>query len=52
MLLTSAGGSRLPVIAQGVQADEGTVREDPSVQGLGLVCLAPRWGGGRLGTQP
>jgi hypothetical protein len=37
MLPASAGGNRVPVIAQLVQADEDTVR----------ACLDPRWAGGR-----
>ncbi|WP_308286430.1 IS630 family transposase [Streptomyces griseorubiginosus] len=48
MLLASAGGNRVPVIAQLVQADEDTV---PDVihrfNEIGLACLDPQWAGGR-----
>ncbi|MEV6544338.1 helix-turn-helix domain-containing protein [Streptomyces sp. NPDC051665] len=48
MLLASAGGNRVPVIAQLVQADEGTVRDViHRFSEIGLVCLDPRWAGGR-----
>ncbi|MFE9338868.1 transposase [Streptomyces sp. NPDC007063] len=49
MLLASAGGSRVPVIAQLVQADEDTVREViHRFNEVGLACLDPRWAlGGR-----
>jgi hypothetical protein len=48
LLLTSAGGDRVPVLAQLVQADEDTVRDviHPSDE-IGLACLDPRWAGGR-----
>ncbi|WP_341866719.1 IS630 family transposase [Streptomyces swartbergensis] len=48
MLLASAGGNRVPVIAQLVQADEGTVRDViHAFNEKGLACLDPRWAGGR-----
>jgi transposase len=48
MLLASAGGNRVPVIAQLVQADEGTVRDViHRFNEIGLACLDPRWAGGR-----
>ncbi|MDQ0772963.1 transposase [Streptomyces aurantiacus] len=48
MLLASAGGNRVPVIAQLVQADEDTVRVViHSFNEIGLACLDPRWAGGR-----
>ncbi|SED66963.1 Transposase [Streptomyces sp. 2112.3] len=48
MLLASAGGNRVPVIAQLVQADEDTVREViHRFNEMGLACLDPRWAGGR-----
>ena len=48
MLLESAGGNRVPVIAQLVQADEDTVREViHRFNEIGLACLDPRWAGGR-----
>jgi transposase len=48
MLLASAGGNRVPVIAQLVQADEGTVRAVfHRFNEIGLACLDPRWAGGR-----
>ena len=48
MLLASAGGNRVPVIAQLVQADEDTVREViHRFNEIGLACVAPRWAGGR-----
>ncbi|GHJ41321.1 IS630 family transposase [Streptomyces sp. TS71-3] len=47
-LLASAGGNRVPVIAQLVQADEDTVREViHRFNEIGLACLDPRWAGGR-----
>lgn len=48
MLLASAGGNRVPVIAQLVQADEGAVRD--VIHGFnesGLACLDHQWAGGR-----
>ncbi|MCZ4120263.1 IS630 family transposase [Streptomyces sp. H39-S7] len=48
MLLASAGGNRVPVIAQLVQADEDTVRDViHRFNEIGLDCLDPRWAGGR-----
>ena len=48
MLLASAGGNRVPVIAQLVQADEDTVRDViHRFNEMGLACLDPRWAGGR-----
>ncbi|WP_369229025.1 IS630 family transposase [Streptomyces sp. R21] len=48
MLLASAGGKRVPVIAQLVQADEDTVRDViHAFTEKGLACLDPRWAGGR-----
>jgi hypothetical protein len=42
MLLASAGGSHVPVIAQLVQADEDTVREViHRFNEIGLACLDP-----------
>jgi transposase len=48
MLLASAGGNRVPVIAQLVQADEDTVRNViHRFNEIGLACLDPQWAGGR-----
>lgn len=48
MLLASAGGNRVPVIAQLVQADEGTVRDViHRFNEIGPACLDPHWAGGR-----
>ncbi|MGX5207255.1 IS630 family transposase [Streptomyces violaceus] len=48
MLLASAGGNRVPVIAQLVQADEDTVRDViHQFNEIGLACLDPQWAGGR-----
>ncbi|MFF7048213.1 IS630 family transposase [Streptomyces griseorubiginosus] len=48
MLLASAGGNRVPVIAQLVQADADTVRDViHRFNELGLACLDPQWAGGR-----
>ncbi|MFD6185719.1 transposase, partial [Streptomyces goshikiensis] len=48
MLLASAGGSTVPVIARLVQADEDTVRDViHRFNEIGLACLSPRWAGGR-----
>ncbi|WSX34150.1 IS630 family transposase [Streptomyces halstedii] len=48
MLLASAGGNCVPVIAQLVQADEDTVRNViHRFNEVGLACLDPRWAGGR-----
>ncbi|MET8558993.1 IS630 family transposase [Streptomyces sp. NPDC004959] len=47
MLLASAGGNRVPVIAQLVQADEDTVRDViHRFNEIGPACLDPRWAGG------
>lgn len=47
MLLASAGGNRVPVIAQLVQADEDTVRDViHRLNEIGLACLDPRWAPG------
>ncbi|WP_342364936.1 IS630 family transposase [Streptomyces sviceus] len=48
MLLASAGGNRVPVIAQLVQADEDTVRDViHRFNEIGLACLDPQSAGGR-----
>ncbi|GAA2564321.1 hypothetical protein GCM10010398_61450 [Streptomyces fimbriatus] len=48
MLPASAGGNRVPVIAQPVQADEDTVRDViHRFNGIGLACLDPQWVGRR-----
>lgn len=48
MMLASAGGNRVPVIAQLVQADEDTVRDViHRFNEIGLAALDPRWAGGR-----
>lgn len=48
MRLVSAGGNRVPVIAQLVQADEDTVRNMiHRFNEVGLTCPDPRWAGGR-----
>ncbi|MFD9429256.1 MULTISPECIES: IS630 family transposase [unclassified Streptomyces] len=48
MLLASAGGNRVPVIAQLVAADEDTVRNViHRFNEIGLACLDPQWAGGR-----
>ncbi|MGW1711408.1 helix-turn-helix domain-containing protein [Streptomyces sp. NPDC002206] len=48
MLLASAGGNRVPVIAKLVQADEDTVRDViHRFNEIGLACLDPQWAGGR-----
>ncbi|GAA1319046.1 IS630 family transposase [Streptomyces sanglieri] len=48
MLLASAGGNRVPLIAQLVAADEDTVRDViHRFNEIGLACLDPRWAGGR-----
>ncbi|MGA5233383.1 helix-turn-helix domain-containing protein, partial [Streptomyces koyangensis] len=48
MLLASAGGSTVPVIARLVQADEDTVRDViHRFNEIGLACLNPQWAGGR-----
>ena len=54
MLLASAGGNTVPVIAQLVQADEDTVRDViHRCNEIGLACLDPRWAGhGCLPVRP
>ncbi|MFK0259677.1 helix-turn-helix domain-containing protein [Streptomyces sp. NPDC090445] len=57
MLLASAGGNRVPVIAQLVHADEDTARDViHQFNEIGLACLDPQWAGGRprlpLGIRP
>jgi hypothetical protein len=48
MLLASAGGNRVPVIARLVAADEDTVRDViHRFNEIGLACLDPKWAGGR-----
>jgi transposase len=48
MILASAGGNRVPVIAELVQADEDTVRDViHRFNEIGLACLDPQWAGGR-----
>ncbi|GAA4687177.1 hypothetical protein GCM10023324_47310 [Streptomyces youssoufiensis] len=48
MLLASAGGNRVPVVAQLVQAEEDTVRDViHRLNEIGLACLDPRRAGGR-----
>ncbi len=48
MLLASAGGNRVPAIAQLVQADEDTVRDViHRFNEIGLACMDPQWAGGR-----
>lgn len=48
MVLASAGGNPVPVIANLVQADEDTVRDViHRFNEIGLACLDPRWAGGR-----
>ncbi len=44
----SAGGNRVPVIAQLVHADEDMVRDViHRFNEIGMACLDPRWAGGR-----
>ncbi|GAA3821047.1 hypothetical protein GCM10022226_46680 [Sphaerisporangium flaviroseum] len=48
ILLASAGGNTVPVIARLVAADEDTVRDViHRFNEIGLTCLDPRWAGGR-----
>jgi transposase len=48
MILASAGGNTVPVIARLVAADEDTVREViHRFNQVGLDCLDPEWAGGR-----
>lgn len=47
MILASAGGNRVPVIARLVLADEETVRDVIlCFNEIGLACVDPRWAGG------
>jgi transposase len=53
MLLASAGGNRVPVIAQLVQADEDTVRDAiHRFNDIGLACLDPAGGRPSPPAQP
>ncbi len=48
IVLASAGGNTVPVIARLVAADEDTVRDViHRFNEIGLACLDPRWAGGR-----
>jgi transposase len=48
VILASAGGNSVPVIARLVQADEDSVRQViHRFNEMGLGCLDPRWAGGR-----
>jgi transposase len=48
IVLASAGGNRVPVIAQLVQADQDTVRDVIHASNeIGLACLDPQWAGDR-----
>lgn len=48
IVLASAGGNSVPVIARLVQADEDTLRDViHKFNETGLACLDPRWAGGR-----
>jgi transposase len=48
IVLASAGGNTVPVIARLVAADEDTVRDViHRFNQIGLACLDPRWAGGR-----
>nr|WP_232320597.1 helix-turn-helix domain-containing protein [Herbidospora daliensis] len=48
IVLASAGGNTVPVIARLVAADEDTVRDViHRLYEIGLACLDPRWAGGR-----
>jgi transposase len=48
IILASASGNRVSVIAQLVQADEDTVRDViHRFNEIGLACLDPQWAGGR-----
>jgi transposase len=48
VVLASAGGNSVPVIARLVQADEDSVRQViHRFNEMGLGCLDPRWAGGR-----
>ncbi|MFB8024328.1 MULTISPECIES: IS630 family transposase [unclassified Streptomyces] len=48
MLLASAGGTSVPMIARLMRADEDTVRDViHKFNEIGLACPDPRWAGGR-----
>ena len=48
VILASAGGNTVPVIARLVQTSEDRVREViHNFNRLGMVCLDPKWAGGR-----
>jgi transposase len=48
MMLASAGGNQVPVIAQLVQADEDTARDGiHRFNEISVACLDPQWVGGR-----
>lgn len=48
VVLASAGGNSVPVIARLVQADEDSVRQViHRFNEIGMNCLDPRWAGGR-----
>jgi transposase len=48
VILASAGGNRVPVIAELVQTSEDRVREViHNFNRIGMACLDPRWAGGR-----
>lgn len=48
VVLASAGGNSVPVIARLVQADEDSVRQViHRFNEMGMGCLDPRWAGGR-----
>lgn len=48
MLLASADGNRVPVVAKLVQADEDTVRDViHQFNEIGMACLDPQRAGGR-----
>jgi len=48
VILASAGGNRVPVIAQLVQTSEDRVREViHNFNRMGMACLDPKWAGGR-----
>ena len=48
VILASAGGNAVPVIARLVQTSEDRVREViHRFNAMGLACLDPKWAGGR-----
>jgi transposase len=48
VILASAGGNSVPVIARLMQADEDSVRQViHRFNEMGLGCLDPQWAGGR-----